>query len=302
VRDFNLGILGGCLTHQPGIPKSELYHRKVARRLADAGRARLLVHIARDFEQEHCVRLEALRREYTLDAVLVHVRSAFIRKAPLITTQVASSGVRYFLHPFLFRPWQSGWAKVENAQFADCRQLYHRKHPTQSTPIASALTPATETNPAEIVPGATRVAGIALRDLFFLGGALAGTEAWAIRDELRMLRELRTRCEELRLPLLVMGPSRRPDNFWLDRLCKRLDSRLQSQLGQWSLPYCNLPDANNANGTRLYYPDGFHFTSAGHDYTAERLATLLEAWLDLAASPSEKLPAPDESSGKLKTR
>ena len=292
MRDFALGVLGGCMTHQPNIPKSELYHRRLARRLADGGRARLLIRIARDFEQEYRLRLDNLREEHALDGVLVHVRSVFTRKAPMVTTLVSASGVRYYLHPFLFRPWQSGWAKVENADFAGCRLILHRKRPV-AAPAADQPAPPravpgdmpADGDMADIVPGATRVAGIALRDLFYLAGAFTGTQAWAIRDELRMVNEVRARCQELRLPMFVLGPSRRPDNYWLDRLCRKLDTRLSRRLRGWSVPYCSLPEAQDAQGAKLYRPDGFHLTAAGHGYVAERLAGMLEPWLDQQARP-----------------
>ena len=148
---------------------------------------------------------------------------------------------------------------------------------------------------ADIVPGATRIAGVSIRDLFYLGGALCGLDAWAIRDELRMLRDIRMRCAELGLPLFVMGPSRRPDNCWLDRLCKKLDARLRIACSEWGVPYSDLMQVADDKGERLYRPDGFHLTMRGHSYCASQLAGILEPWLDsdeastLAPTRSEAL-------------
>lgn len=285
MRDFNLGIIGGCLTHQVGVPKSELYHQRLKRKLAEDGRANLKVRIARDFEQEHVHRLESQIKEQQLDAVMVHVRSAFVGKAPLVVVSATPSEFRYYLHPYLFRPWRSGWAEVQNSGFAGCMMIGRRKNPVarqlQDVRISSDSSQASEPSDwGDIVPGATRITGVSIRDLFYLGGALCGLDSWAVRDELRMLEDLRERCAQLGLPLFVLGPSRRPDNFWLDRLCKKLDARLREVCAVHSLPYSDLMRVNDDKGERLYRPDGFHLTVEGHAYCAKQLAGIVEAWLD----------------------
>jgi hypothetical protein len=285
MRDFTLGIIGGCLTHQVGVPKSELYHQRLKRKLAEDGRANLKVRIARDFEQEHVHRLESLIKEHRLDAVVVHVRSAFVGKAPLVVVSATPSEFHYYLHPFLFRRWRSGWAEVQNSDFAGCMMIGRRKNPVarQLQHIQITSDPSQDAEPtdwADVVPGATRIAGVSIRDLFYLGGALCGLDAWAIRDELRMLEHLRERCAQLGLPLFVLGPSRRPDNFWLDRLCKKLDARLREVCAAHYLPYGDLMRVCDESGKRMYRPDGFHLTVEGHAYCAKQLAGILEAWLD----------------------
>ena len=295
MRDFTLGIIGGCLTHQVGVHKSELYHQRLKRKLAEDERANLKVRIAREFEQEHVDRLESLLNEHRLDAVMVHVRSAFVGKAPLVVVSATPSEFRYYLHPFLFCPWRSGWAEVQNSGFAGCKMISRRKNPVarqlRDLQVSGDSSQAAEpTDWADVVPGATRIAGVSIRDLFYLGGALCGLDAWAIRDELRMLDDLRVRCAELGVPLFVMGPSRRPDSFWLDRLCKKLDDRLRKACSEWAVPYCDLMRVTDEKGIRMYRPDGFHFTAEGHGYCAGQVLRLLtatnEAW-EVAAAHSE---------------
>jgi hypothetical protein len=258
-----------------------LYHQRLKRRLSETVRVNLKVRIARDFEKEPVVRLASLVAENSLDAVMLHVRSAFVGKASLVTIAPTPAEFRYYLHPFLFRPWHSGWAEVQNADFAGCVMLGRRKNPV-TTPSTggenanSAGSVAERKDWGDTVPGATRIAGVSIRDLFFLGGSLCGLDSWAIRDELRMLQDVRAQCEELELPLFVLGPSRRPDNFWLDRLCKKLDARLREECSKHALPYCDLMRASDQRGRRMYRADGFHFTEEGHGYCAEQLAGVLE--------------------------
>ena len=132
MAEFTLGVLGGCLSHQRGVPPSQLYHRRLARQLRARGAGPLRVRIARDFEQSHVARLEQLLHTAHLDGVLVHVRSEFTRKASLITIQVRADGIHYYWHPFLLRQRQYGWAEVEAQQFSTCREMYRRLRPSAS--------------------------------------------------------------------------------------------------------------------------------------------------------------------------
>ena len=273
--EFTLGVLGGCLSHQRGVRPSQLYHRRLARQLRARGAGPLRVRIARDFEQSHVARLERLLDTAHLDGVLVHVRSEFTRKASLITIQVRADGIHhywhYYWHPFLLRQRQYGWAEVETHQFSTCREIYRRLRAPATPPLTPGLT-GLPADSAASLHGATRLAGISIRDTFYAAGALVGLHRWAINDELRMLSDLSSRCQQLNLPLLVLGPGRRPANGWLDQLCQRCDRQLQRELGQWPLPYCSLPDTEDRAGCSLYGSDGFHFTSAGHAYVADRLS------------------------------
>jgi hypothetical protein len=284
MRDFRLGVIGGCLSHQPGVPPSQLYHRRLARQLQQKGVARLRVRIARDFEKPHVARLEQLLHTARLDAVLVHVRSEFTRKASLITIQVRSDGIHYYWHPFLLRQRRHGWAELEGRQFSGCRQIHHRRRPAGSAQPAQPSSQSS-TDPEGAAAGATRLAGVSIRDAFYAAGRAVGLHRWAIADELVMLRDLARRCAALNLPLLVLGPSRRPANGWLDQLCRRCDRELQAELAHWPLAYCSLPELKNQAGACLYGPDGLHLTAEGHGYVASRLLEPIQRLISCTAPP-----------------
>jgi hypothetical protein len=74
VHVLRLGIVGGCLSHQPGIPFSGLYHQLLSRRLRDTYGVKLRPVIDRSFDAPLDQRLVALA-EQQADLVLVHVRS-----------------------------------------------------------------------------------------------------------------------------------------------------------------------------------------------------------------------------------
>ncbi len=75
MRVRRLGIVGGCLSHQPGIPFSRLYHQVLSRRLEDAYGVKLQPVIDRSFDAPLDQRLAALA-DRQAELVLVHVRSA----------------------------------------------------------------------------------------------------------------------------------------------------------------------------------------------------------------------------------
>jgi lysophospholipase L1-like esterase len=75
--------------------------------------------------------------------------------------------------------------------------------------------------------------------------------------------------------LLVLGPSRRPDDYWLDRLCVKLDAQLRIATGNLGIPYSDLMAISDEQGEKMYRPDGFHLTSSGHAYVAEQLEPAL---------------------------
>lgn len=76
LREFRLGIIGGCMSHQRRIPLNALYQRKLAVLLeADPG-VRLRTYIVRDFESDLRARLDRLLAGPPVDGVLAHIRAA----------------------------------------------------------------------------------------------------------------------------------------------------------------------------------------------------------------------------------
>lgn len=290
MRDFHLGVIGGCLTHQPGIALSDLYHRQLARRLAGAGLARLRLHVARNFKTEPLERLESLRRRHPLDGVLLHLRYSFVHKASLLPSHSSPSAIRYFLHPALIRRSRRDWATLESHGFAGARLVYHRpRHqaPTRQSPALPAAAEARATTPQ-----ATRIAGIPLRHLFYLGGAAVGLDHWAIREEIRLSQAVVAQCLKNHLPLAILGAGRRPDDFWLDRLCLRLDRRMQAFSRHHHIPYTSIAVTHDPSGQPISMPDGLHLNAAGHSLVARLLEPILTTWIRQLPRTSTPPPPP----------
>jgi hypothetical protein len=273
---LNLGIVGGCLTHQPGIPRSQLYQQLLATRLAEL-RIQLKVHISRGFEEDPADRIAALAGERDLDAVLLHVRSTFVRKAGIVATVVRQGVIRYYLHPFLFRPWKLGWNEVERRDFNGEILLMTRVAPAraQAESLAdkgSVMAPSAYAKPPT---GSKKLLGLSLRALIYRAGRVALLDRWMQRDELRQLQEAIDFCQKRRLPLLIMGPSHRPEESYLNRLCIGMDRKLAKWINPSSVRYCSLMTTVPEVPTGLYSPDGLHMNRAGHAHVARCLETMV---------------------------
>lgn len=282
---WHLGIVGGCLSHQEDIPLRQLYHQQLAARLQHEHGRRLVVHLARGFEQDPHQRLEDLLQKQPLDGVLLQLRMySYSRRVPLIVWRQASAErLHYHLHPFLFAPWRSGWAEAEARGFPGAPLLFrrHRSLEADRTAPASALDAA----PAEVPVAASLPSSLTLpsplrarlRGLAYRAGRWMGLEAWALREERRTLELLHQRCRQLQLPLLVMGPTRHLGHPQIDRCCRTLQASATQWLQEWGVPYCPLPAVANAAGEPVYGADGIHLTGAGHAYVAEKVFESLDS-------------------------
>jgi hypothetical protein len=292
MRDFTLGIIGGCLTHQVGVPKSELYHQRLKRMLAEEGGINLKVRIARDFTEEHSVRLDALLNEYTVDAVLIHVRNYNLGRSVLITKSVTDEEFRYHLHPFLLKRWQTGWAKIAKSNFAGQPVIFRRRNTLKNRSRVEMADRGREPEALDATAegadlGARRFLGVSLRGLFFAVGAVVGLEAWTVRDELQMLLGTIGKCRQVGLPVLVLGPGRTPSDYWKDRICQKLDKRLSREMRKLSVPYCGISDSLVFEGHSVYSGDGWHMSATGHGYVATELRGTMTSWLGAVDSSCE---------------
>jgi hypothetical protein len=268
LRDYHLGIIGGCLSHQSDIALSQLYHRQLATKLLETSGIRLQVHIARDFEQIYSDRLNLLKDVAHLDGILLHLRIIFTRKASILSRHVQNDVETYYLHPFLLRRHQHGWADVETANFKNCLRVTH--------PKGSKANTSSETMHGPRI--GRRVFGFRLRDMNLILGTLLRLDEWAINDEIHMLRGLVQACQARNLPLFVLGPTPFVGSYWVARLIGKMNERLDSFLASMRVPFCPINDLTDEDAQLLLRPDGLHLNEDGHSFVAKRLAATLEPW------------------------
>lgn len=295
-----IGFVGGCITHQPGIPYPQLFHRVLVRWFDDQGLGRISFVVARNPHQEPSQRVETLIRKHNPDLIIVH-RSAhtFFTKA----MAVFYAGERYVVHPFLVdrRP-QRSWNDYEQENFASCLGVPAHAKPNEATRIktipasscTSGITAAVEAPPkakanSQIMPALQRIASysegklrrLRPKDLPWLVGEFSGLITWAINDELSIVDNALNQCRSGGVKLLIVGPGLRIGYPWVNRHAHQLDSGLKT----WAekrrgVSYVSLlrPLADNRSPSVLsaeHYQDAIHFNSSGHRHLASRLEPAL---------------------------
>jgi hypothetical protein len=257
-RPFRLGIIGGCMSHQPGIPMNALFHRRLARLLEDDPGVRLRPRIVRSFESGYCERLAELLGEGPLDGLLVHVRITATARSVLFVRARREGRVRRRLNPALVRrrhrpevAWEQPWGGDEA-----------RARTAAGGGAAGA--------PDWDRPHGRRLGRIRFASVNYMLGALVGLDRWAIEDELLRLGELDRACREARLPLFVLGPTPAPDGRWQRRMVGTLNAALRRRTSELGLP-CALIDPGDAQLPGVTLGDGVHMSVEGHRVVAETL-------------------------------
>lgn len=275
-RVFRLGIVGGCMTHQSGIPLSKLFHRQLAASLLARTGITLQPRVARDFERPYAERLVSLQEQHELDGVLLHIRVAMAVKSTLLSRHSANGTARYYLHPFLLNRRQVGWASAERAGM---------------TAVPMARRPAAVPGPVEhrLPSPGRRILGFRVNDLNLILGHMVGLDRWAIRDELASLTEFLALCRSRQLPVVVLGPTAVAGSWATNRLTTRLNAGIRSVVAPLGVPFCAVNSVVDESGRVNLLPDGHHLNEDGHRYVANQLSKVIEPWI-------RDVPRPEEAS------
>ncbi|MDE0830122.1 MAG: hypothetical protein OSB03_13060 [Vicinamibacterales bacterium] len=260
-----LGVVGGCLTHQDGIPLSKLYHRRLAASLRDEAGIRLQVRVARDFQRPYLARLESLLETHHLDGVLLNMRVAMTNKGTLLSRNSADGIARYSLHPFMFNSREVGWAE---SQSRGGRGVTVVRRPAGRVGAEEHLQ----------ARSGRHIFGFRVNDLNLILRHLIGLDDWAIRDEMAMLSQFARACEVHQLPFIVLGSSLLADVPQVNRLAARIAERARALLLPMNVPYCAIDTTLDENGQPILLPDGYHLSENGHRYVARQLRSAVEDW------------------------
>jgi hypothetical protein len=265
-RPFRLGIIGGCMSHQPNIPLNKLYHRQLGKKLAAEHGIHLSVAIARNFNLPYHERMARLLESEHVDGVMLHLRVVFFEKAALFISQKNGKQRAYRLHPFLFRQAQTGWLDWQK----------------NTRPKSGGLTISddfTDTRNADDhfaePPPARRLGGFRLREVNLAMGLLFGLTGWAIRDELAMFAQFRAACEERGVPFFVLGPTPITNFRTATAAWQRMNATLKKRT---DFPLCLLTSKSNENNETLLFNDGLHLNETGHTYVAGRIYETMLPW------------------------
>jgi hypothetical protein len=260
--EFDLGIIGGCMSHQRGTPLNALYHRQLAAMLSRDPGVRMRAHIVRGFGLDYASRLDRLLAGPRIDGVLVHVREAtIVAAARAFVTESMGDRRRRRVNPAMLRRGHphvaSGPAAVPGPPGKDARE-------------PDAYSDGDDDLQDMPLPG-RRIAGVRLRNVNFMLGVMTGLGGWAIEDELLRFDELARACRERGVPLFVLGPTPVTYSIWARRITRQANGRIRRHLSGIDVPCALVEGTSDAAGRPLTRRDGFHMTIAGHEFIAEQL-------------------------------
>ena len=259
---FRLGIVGGCMSHQPGIALSELYHRRLAERVEAGTGIRLRVHVARAFGADYRDRLAALLAGRELDGVLLHVRVVTRNRARLVIPIVRDGRRRHALHPALLRRTHHG-ERVEALRALETAG-------EQSMGRAGRLLAERAARHDRRSTG-RRIAGFRWKTLNYALGALFGLDRWTVDDEMVVLQQFLRACGSRSLPVFLLGPTPLTGRYWQARAPRELAARLRRFAEATGTRLAVIDATHDEQGCSLLKGDGMHLTPAGHAFVAARL-------------------------------
>jgi hypothetical protein len=255
--EFHLAILGGCMSHQPGIPFNALYHRQLGRQVQATTGIRIRPHVARGFGRDFGSRLDALGERFELDGVLLHLRVLVTKRARLFVRVGTAKDSHWRLHPALLRRGHRGPAVEE------LRAYENAGEDAQEDGLVRAKR-----------HGRRRgwwLGGLSLREIGSALGAFVGLDRWAADDEVERLKEFVADCERRGLPLFILGPTPLQGQPWAGRCLRQLDDRIARFASSRGIPYALFGDERSAAGKPFIKGDGMHLTVEGHGHITHRL-------------------------------
>jgi hypothetical protein len=271
LKDFRLGIIGGCLSHQSDIPHSQLYHRQLDRLLQEGQGIRLRAAITRHFDRDYKERLDSLLEEAQVDGVLLHLRVVFTAKSALLVNQLTDGKRYYQLHPFLIRQHETGWNK-SLAEKPTTPTLFAAREPN--------LESTRDEDPFDHPTSSKKIFGFRLRSLNLAAGALAGLDDWAIADELDMFNQFKDACRQRGMPFFVLGPTPVTTYSGETKLWRKMNRVLNAKLSGMDVPFCLLNRIKDDAETPMLQGDGFHLNENGHAYVAKCLFETMTPWVN----------------------
>ena len=213
---LNLGIIGSCASYQPWMSVPALYHRKLHWMLRHKDNVHLHTYISPPSSEEPQDRFLALLKKKPI-AVLLFNPSGVSSRAALVFMRRENGKQKYRIHPFLRKQPETGWIPFIYEDPDDFSREIGEKSSRLSDPHEEEMP-------------RRKIFGLSLRDLNFLAGFLVGLDDWAIRNELAVLRRLKTACDEQNVPLVVLGPSPRFSFHAEKELWHRLNDALAQKL------------------------------------------------------------------------
>lgn len=258
LKQFSLAIIGGCLGAQPFIPQSKLYHRQFRKQMKADKNTAVKIVLSKHFDLSYTDRLKYLESN-TIDGILLHIRPT----AVIVKNKVLCRNERnrsFFINPFLFNRsrygWMSEWSRYQIR--SDKNEFVRNDIDTHNI----------------------RKSKFGFGFFNSLLGVLLGLHYWAVKDELKAVKELHDLCQQKGIKLFVLGPTPYKVN-WIDEwLCKNMTAELRKALDEQDIPFCCFQQATSFEGENLLKLDGHHLNSDGHTFLAKYLFNKMGSWVE----------------------
>ena len=269
---FCLGIIGRCLSFQPWINISDLYHRRLREMLEKQDKIVMRVSIAPRSDLLPYERMKILYKKKKLNGVLYHMRN--IGNQPFIDFDIDNFGKRkYFINPYIFK-----WSK-EEIKYKNC----------DAVQIALSIRKKKDDHDLFDIPpqnsdniGQRNFLGIPFRKINLLVAKLCGLQKRAMINEYNYLERVRKLCLELNIPLFVLGSIPSIEILKTRRkLFKKMQKYTEKKLSKHEIPSYFFQSIYDEKGRSLYKKDQMHLTLEGHSFLAKELYPIMSIWMKL---------------------
>jgi hypothetical protein len=245
-KSHRIGLIGGCINNQPGMPEKDLYH-KVLRDLlqVNAGQVDYQVSLATYLTYD---KVFEKTRDFIINNDLIEVY-VFIRNFPLmplckpiIRYQIAEGKVKWAWHPNIYKrkmSWRPGMSSFQGV------------------------------NPFVYKPRRR----FGLRDLNLLAGQSLGLKNWAlkyIRTQFEMIRDF---CEKNSVRLIIIAPQKSPTSIMGNLMCKWVTEDLEKFCAEKQLKFINIFEYT----LKYFENDNTHLNAEAHKLLGRTIYNDLKA-------------------------
>ena len=249
-----IGIIGGCLAAQPGIPHSKLYHKRLIKLLDEGMGIEVGIVLAKDSHSSYTDRLAGLLQRRQLDAVLLHIRptTCHMKRQCLVTMPGGGKSGR-IINPLLLRRSGESW---------------HSRKGHSTTDAAG--------RGVGYDHGAISPRRRGLMVLNCLLGVLLGAHRLALRNERHLVKEMHTACKREGIQLYILGPTPARMTPLDDWICRSASQSIEALAKELGIAYTAYHDLLTPEHKHMLNADMLHLTEDGHEHMAKVLYQLFQ--------------------------
>jgi hypothetical protein len=267
MKKFNLGIIGRCLSCQPWINPSDLYHRQLKKKLQEKDNIIMKVILASNSQLEPQIRLKNLYKKKQINAVLYSVR--LIEHQPILFSYKDKFGkYTYELNPNFYKRFFLKNKIIYNGIKAiDINNHWWKEEDEHE-------------NFLEIPK--RKLFNIPLRNINLFIAKLCNINSLEIAKELYFFEKLYQECLNLKVPLFILGPIPSIDIYYKKKnflFFEKFQKAIQKQLLKNNISNFFFNSYLNEKKESLYKKDKYHLNSKGHTFLAEELYPIFSSWI-----------------------